>query len=155
MTAPANNPALEKQIKSGADWFFWIAGLSLVNTFIGMGGGGIQFAIGLGITQFIDALISKGGAAGIIGTAFSVLIAGMFILFGVFARKKQAWSFMTGMVLYALDGLLLVLLSVLAGSGGLILSIGFHGFALYCIFMGMRANTQLKALEQGVVPVVR
>src|SRR4051794_39229329 len=34
VAAPTNNSALEKQIKSGADWFFWIAGLSLVNTFI-------------------------------------------------------------------------------------------------------------------------
>jgi GYF domain 2 len=148
---PTNNPALEKQIKSGADWFFWIAGLSLINTFIGMGGGGVRFAIGLGITQVIDGMLGgqSGGVGSIIGMALSVLIAGMFILFGVFARKRQNWSFIVGMVLYALDGLLLVLL------GGGILSIGFHGFALFCIFVGLRANSQLQALEKGLVPVTK
>src|SRR4051794_33834386 len=48
--AIAGNPALEKQIKSGADWFFWIAGLSLVNSFVALSGKGWGFILGLGIT---------------------------------------------------------------------------------------------------------
>jgi hypothetical protein len=156
MFASTKNPALEKQIKSGADWFFWIAGLSLINTVMNMSDAGIRFAIGLGVTQLVDVFAAKGGSMGsTFGIALSVLTAGLFILFGVFARKRQTWSFITGMILYALDGLLLVLLSLLAGSGGLLLSIGFHGFALYGLFVGMRANSQLNALERGVVAVPR
>jgi hypothetical protein len=152
----ARNPDLERQIKIGADWFFWIAGLSLINTVMHVTGAGFRFYFGLGFTQLTDEFVTKGGSIGsTLGMAISVLIAGSFILFGVFARKRQTWSFIAGMILYGLDGLLLVLLSLLAGEGGLLLSVGLHGYALYRIFTGMRANSELNALERGVVPVAR
>jgi hypothetical protein len=152
----ARNPELERQIKTGADWFFWIAGLSLINTVMHVTGAGFRFYFGLGFTQVTDEFVTKGGSIGsTLGMALSVLIAGSFILFGVFARKRQTWGFIAGLVLYGLDGVLLILLSLLAGEGGLMLSIGLHGYAFYRIFMGMRANSELNALERGVVPVPR
>src|SRR3954452_6259337 len=42
---PVNTSGLEKQINSGVSWLFWIGGLSLINTFINMGGGSFQFFI--------------------------------------------------------------------------------------------------------------
>lgn len=144
--ATIDNPALEKRIKSGADWFFWIAGLSLVNSFIALSGKGMAFVLGLGITQVIDGVAnSMGGSAGmIVAVILDLLVAGMFIMFGVFGRKHHTWSFIAGMILYAFDALIF-----LAGAGWL--SLGFHGFALFCIFTGLRANTELRALEKGLV----
>lgn len=146
---PARNPALERQIKIGADWFFWIAGLSLINTVIHVTGGGITFGLGLGASRWLDKYIPNNG----VSTALSVLIAGGFILFGIFARKRQAWSFIAGLIIYAIDGVLLAL-DLLDGRSGL-LGVLLHGYALYSIFMGMRANSELNALERGVVPVPR
>jgi hypothetical protein len=34
-----------------------------------------------------------------------VVVAGVFVLFGVFATKKHLWAFIVGMILYALDGM--------------------------------------------------
>lgn len=40
---------LQKRANSGAGWFFWIAGLSVVNSAISLLGGGWSFVLGLGI----------------------------------------------------------------------------------------------------------
>lgn len=141
----SRDPALEKQAHSGADWFFWIAGLSLINTVVALFKGGMAFALGLGITQIIDVATAKsdGGIGMAVGILFNVIVLGIFIGFGFFARRGHTWSFIVGMVLYGLDLLLLVLLH-----GGW-LSIGFHGFALFCIFNGLKANMQANALQKG------
>src|SRR5438552_15642153 len=43
--ARASDPALEKQLKGGGSWFYWIAGLSLVNTVIALSGSGTRFIL--------------------------------------------------------------------------------------------------------------
>jgi len=45
-----DNSELQNQAKSGANWFYWIAGASLVNTIIFLFNGRVSFIIGLGIT---------------------------------------------------------------------------------------------------------
>jgi hypothetical protein len=63
-------------------------------------------------------------------------------MFGVFANKLHTWAFLVGMILYALDGLIFLLV-------GDWLSVGFHVFALFCIFGGFSATRRLKALQGG------
>src|SRR4051812_11349225 len=41
--AAITDPALEKQVKSGADWFIWIAVLSLINSIIALSGKSMAF----------------------------------------------------------------------------------------------------------------
>lgn len=133
--------AVEKRVKSGADWFFWIAGLTAVNTISVMSGSDWSFILGLGITQVFDVI---GSGMGSIGTAVAIvldlLVIGLFVLFGIFARKQHAWAFLVGMVLYGLD----------AGISLFVqdwLSLGFHGFALFCIFSGYKASRELKQIR--------
>ena len=140
---------VEERFKSGANWFFWIAGLSLINSIIIFSGSQWSFIIGLGATQIIDAVGMEAAAeigdfAKVVAFLFDVFVAGIFIIFGVFARKRYSWSFITGMVLYALDGLLFMMV-------GDFLSIGFHAFVLFCIFNGFKANKELA--EQGTAAV--
>jgi hypothetical protein len=101
----------ESQLKGAANWFFWLAGLSLVNSAILLLGGGFNFVIGLGITQVIDGIAvalakNYGSTIQVLAFAVNAGIAGLFVLFGVLGRKKQLWPFIVGMVLYALDGLI-------------------------------------------------
>ncbi len=143
------NLKIENRFKSGANWFFWIAGLSLINSIILLAGGQWSFIVGLGITQIIDTIgLEIAKEAGIIGniiaSVFDVLAAGIFIVFGVFSRKRYSWAFIIGMILYALDGLLFLLVQD-------ILSIGFHIFALCCIYGGFNANKLLKSIENNKV----
>jgi hypothetical protein len=131
---------IENRFHSGANWFFWIAGLSLVNSIVVLAESDWNFIVGLGITQIVDgmalALAAEiGQVSKIIGFGVNALIAGAFCLFGVFARKKHTWAFIVGMILYALDGLMFLLIRDFLG-------LGFHAFALYCIYSGMKALHQ-------------
>lgn len=140
---------VEKQLQSGADWFFWIAGLSLINSIILFTGSEWGFIVGLGITRIIDSIglviAEEAGVAGkIIAFVFDIIAAGVFVLFGVFARKRYKWAFVVGMVLYALDGLIFLLV-------GDFLSIAFHVFALFCIYGGFKAIKKLSEIERSEV----
>ena len=131
----------EKQIQSGAGWFFWIAGLSVLNSATRLLGGGWRFFLGLGIAQLVDelALAASEGAAAIRVIAFVVnlIAAGFFVLMGVVARKGYPWAFVVGMALYALDGLVFLW----AGDWW---SIAFHLFALWGLFRGVQAIRKLR-----------
>src|SRR4051794_40879026 len=66
--AVAERLALESKIQSlvqqgrnGANWFYWIAGLSLVNSVILLTGGNTFFFIGLGVTMMADAIATVVG----------------------------------------------------------------------------------------------
>ncbi len=140
---------IENQFKAGANWFFWIAGLSLINSVILLTGSEWSFIIGLGITQIIDSiglvLAEEVGIAGkIVALVFDVIAAGIFVLFGVFAKKRYTWAFVVGMILYAVDGLIFLLVMDW-------LSIGFHIFALFCIYGGFKASRKLADLEEKQV----
>lgn len=126
---------IENRARSGANWFFWIAALSLINSIMTMTGSGWGFIIGLGITQIFDVMGTELGARAVT-FGFNVFFAGVFVFFGVFARRRRNWSYIVGMIFYAFDGLLFL-------AAGDILSLGFHVFVLYWIFNGYRTNKAL------------
>jgi hypothetical protein len=139
-----NTYDLLNRTKSGANWFYWIAGLSLINSLIFFFGGNWSFFAGLGITQIIDAIVdqlTQGGGLSVIkivAFVIDIVIAGIFVLCGLWANKFQTWAFIVGMVLYLLDGLLILIL-------GAYLSAAFHAFALYMIFKGFSAARQINS----------
>jgi hypothetical protein len=138
----AADPALEKQLKSGGSWFYWIAGLSLINSVIALSGSETRFILGLGITQIFDELgQGMGAGAGMaVAVVLDLLVAAMFVFFGVFANKRHTWSFIVGMGLYALDGLIFLIAQDWLG-------VGFHAFALFCLFRGFKACRELNAVS--------
>lgn len=137
--APLNNTATVAQatalarVRVSARWFYWIAGLSLINSAVVIFGGSFHFVVGLGITSVVDALAKQAGSTGIVlDLIINGFVAALFVLFGSCAGKAQKWAFFVGMGLYTLDGLLLLM-------GGDILSVGFHAYALFCIYRGLAA----------------
>lgn len=123
----------EAALKSGAGWFYWIAGFSLVNSVVLFCGGDISFVVGLGITMLADVVGGElGGMAVILAAVFNVIVAGVFVVFGLYGRKGRRWAFLVGMILYGLDGLLLL-------AAGDYFAAGFHGFALFGIYGGLKA----------------
>jgi len=138
-----------RAFKSGASWFFWIAGLSMVNSAIRLFEGSWSFIVGLGITQVIDEIALGGIADPGVQTSLAVravalgldlVVAGFFVLCGWLALRRHTWAFFIGMALYLLDGLLFLLIQDW-------LSLGFHVFALVCIFGGLGALKKLQRLE--------
>jgi len=130
---------LERRVKSGANTFYWIAALSIINSLVYIFGGGITFVVGLGLTQIVDG-VASGIASGLpsaaafirgFGVLINLCIAGVFVVFGIMAGKYHRWAFIAGMVLYALDAaLVLVFQDYLAAI--------FHLFFLYLLFNGLR-----------------
>jgi len=157
--APAVDPAtmqkmearyrLVKTMTGGADWFFWIAALSAINSIVYLTGGSTFFVAGLGTTQLIDAFASvmMEGEISSMVSFFTVLniildlaVIVLFVVFGIFARKAHRWAFIVGMVLYVLDTLILVWAVDW-------FSILFHAWALFGLFTGYRAISAIKKLD--------
>jgi uncharacterized membrane protein len=132
---------LEERLKSGSSWFFWIAALSLLNSAITLSGGQWSFLIGLGLTQVVDVTFATVPAIGL-----DLLIAGAFVAFGVFARRRQEWPFMVGLIVYTLDALILLTFKDWPG-------IALHAFALFGIYGGYKAYQQLVAQSAAAHPM--
>lgn len=131
--------AIAGRARAGAKWFYWIAGLSMINSLAVMSGGTFHFAVGLGITLFVDVMARKAGSMGsILDIVINGFVAGAFVLFGYFAVKAQKWAFLVGMGLYALDGLLLLAAKDYFG-------VGFHAYVLFAIYRGLAAAEQIQA----------
>ncbi len=144
--AAASSAALEeldKRVRSGGSWYYWVAALSLVNSVMAFTGGGGGFVIGLSATQFLDAMLSEAGGNGkVIGLVLGVVAAGVFAAFGVFACKRHSWAFIVGMALYAFDTLLTVLAQHWLG-------LAFHAWVLVSLFLGLRASMQANAMVKA------
>jgi hypothetical protein len=135
-------PSVLSRLKSGARWFYWVAGLSLANTLAAFAGGHVHFLVGLGITQMVDAVARKAGpAATLPALVIDVMIAGAFLLLGLWSSRCNQFAFGVGMLLYAADGALLVLAHDWP-------SVAFHGLALFCMYRGFAAAQQLRGLAE-------
>ena len=132
---------VDAQTKAWSTRFFWIAGLSLVNS-IGVAiGVSLVFVVGLGITQLIDGFgEAYGPPTSYLAPIVDLGVAGMFVAFGMLARKGYTWAFVVGMAIYALDAMLYLLVQDW-------LAIGFHGLFLFYLFQGLRASTDLAKLK--------
>lgn len=136
--------ALYKNIKGSGNWFYWIAGLSLINTIIAASHGGVAFLVGLGFTQIFDALISEyGGIFTAIGIPINLGVTAIYAAFGYFACRRARWAFIAGMVIYGLDSLLVLIFQNWFG-------LAFHIFAIYAIFGGLKADTQARNIEANM-----
>jgi hypothetical protein len=139
---------LETKARNGVNWFFWIAGLSMINTIVYLAGGNLTFIVGLGATQFVDGittgLIQEIGSGSttilrLAALAIDIGLTGIFVVAGLLGRRKYRWALISGMILYVLDAGLFIWV-------GDILGIAFHALALWGLWGGLRAMNALKKL---------
>jgi len=128
--------------KRGANWFYWIAGLSLVNTAVALSGGQFHFVLGLGITEITDAF--QAPPARIVGYGIDLLVLGFFVMCGYFAGKLHKWAFVMGMAFYLLDGGIMLLAKDWLG-------LAFHAYALFCIWKGFKLVNAASPTSQVAV----
>jgi len=125
--------ALRQRMESGASWFYWIAGLSLVNTVSEAMGSTWGFVIGLGLTQLLGA-----------GVLTLLVICG-FAFLGWVARRPSVAAFTIGIALFGLDTLLFIAIGDWIG-------IAFHGLALYFLWSGLGAARAIKRQAEARGP---
>jgi hypothetical protein len=130
-------------IASAAKWFWWIAGLSLVNTALIHGGSDTSFAVGLGFTLLADVLFREVAAVAFVIDAVAI---GFFVAMGYFALRGKRWAFILGGIIYLLDATIFLFLKDL-------LSLGFHGLALFYLFNGFRTlNEAIRTASSEPTP---
>lgn len=139
----------EAAVKSGAGWFAMIAVLSLINSFIVLANGSLNFILGLGITKIVDSLTIYNEPGSVTldkatGLSINLLITAIFLIFSYYAKRKKSWAFITGIIVYGLDGLIFLPVQDY-------LSFGFHLFALIFIFKGFSA---MRILNKMPVPLI-
>src|SRR5262245_4022421 len=97
--------ALRARATSGAHWFYWIAGLSVINSIVAATGSTWGFMAGLGMTQLIDGFgQAMGSWAKPVTLVLDGIVASIFVALGWWAIRKTA-IYITGMVLFALDSI--------------------------------------------------
>jgi hypothetical protein len=130
----------EARITRGANWFYWIAGLSLVNSLGSIGEAKWSFPLGLGITQVVDGVAAgfQSRAATVVGFCLDLFAAILVVLVGYLARRYR-WAYLLGMVAYGLDGLINLAFSDWIG-------LAFHAFALVSMLPGVKAFKERAAL---------
>ena len=69
------------------------------------------------------------------GLLLAILLAGFFVVLGVFACKGKMWALITGLVLFGLDTFL----------SRTVLSLGFHIVVLFFLVRGIIALRNLRA----------
>ncbi|MEN9865509.1 MAG: hypothetical protein RL748_1099 [Pseudomonadota bacterium] len=137
---------LHQQVARAANWFYWIAALSVFNFVAEAIGSNWGFALGLGLSQLLGVgaknfLASEAPGAAVF--AMYAAAAGSIAFFaacGWFARKPSVFVFMVGIVFFALDTL--IFLIALDGMG-----IAIHLVALYFLRQGVPAARTLRADE--------
>lgn len=147
---PAELTALYQQVKSGANWFYWIAGLSIINAVLAHSETKTQFVLGLAITQIVDAI------AGQIAPnwkwfslVFDAALAGALAFFGFKGGKAVMWAFLAGLSIFLIDCALFAWICLKFGEveKGVILGGIFRALALFSIFGGISATKKLHALK--------
>jgi hypothetical protein len=137
-------------IKNSAFWFVSVAAISLINTILYLFDVHIEFllrlwgGLGLGVTELVSVLARRNGGVGfVLALITNGFIAGVFLVLWYFARKGNKWAFWSGVGLYALDGIFILLSWHHA-----LVDVAFHAFALFWMLGGVNAISRLQKLEQ-------
>ena len=135
--------ALEAQRNKGAGWFYWIVGLTIINTIIVMSGSDFSFSLGATATLFANVFAreSHSSSAHLFAIIFDVVVVAFYAMCGVMGGRGATWAFILGLIFFALDSLLALI-------GFQIIGILIHGYALFCIFNGMMACVNLNRLQR-------
>ncbi len=100
---------LEKNARNGSTYFFWIAFFSIFNQVMDLLSAKRRFVFGLGAPQYIERSLAAPNPTLIWGII--IVLAGIFVLFGIFARRGNIPVYIVGIVFYLAD----LVLSILSG----------------------------------------
>jgi hypothetical protein len=128
-------------LKSGASWFYWIAGLTAVNAGASLAGSSVRFVVGTALVDVFNALGESANARGL-AIVLNVLLIALFVICGIFAHKAHLWAFAVGISVYLIDTLLCLIAQEWIG-------LAFHAWAIFGLAQAMRLAWQLRPLLRG------
>lgn len=134
---------LWRRISVASDWWFWIAGLTAVNTGAVFAHSTWGFALGTEVVDYVNWTAVGNPGIKVAALCIDAVIIGLIALWGVLCKKGFRWAFWSGMVLYGLD-------TILALYARQWIDGAFHAYAIYSIYQGVAAAGLLKKLEAAV-----
>lgn len=116
-------------IRNGAGWFYWVAGLSMINTMLTFFEANVNFMLGLGVTQIADALALEFDSTAVrsVALVFNLSVAFLIFYIGKKANERNKWAFILGMAILVLDTVLFFFFEDYFG-------LAFHIFAIVMIY---------------------
>ncbi|MBA2379808.1 MAG: hypothetical protein H0V76_09585 [Blastocatellia bacterium] len=98
------------EMHRGAEWFFWVAALSVINSLVVTFGSMGDTLFGLGGTRVIDQYMRAGslGAVEAWWLPLSLLLPLVFAGIGYLAWRGSDKAFIIGMFLYASDAMIVI-----------------------------------------------
>jgi hypothetical protein len=136
---------LERRVRNGGRWFYWIAALTVLNVVAYQYGSSLGFGLGMVIGFFLQGVLAALGET--MSWIAHVITVGLFVFFGLRAAAGAMWAFVVGGAIYLLDGLLYI-------DVGDFISIVVHAFALFALWSGARALSQLRRLTAPEAPAI-
>ena len=130
-------------ILHGANWFYWLAILSAINSFVVFYFQMPNTPLALGVTQWLDgthsALNSQGtgGILTVTGLVIDLLIAAVLAGFGYLARRGSDLAFVIGIFLYVVDAMLSIGMRDFFG-------FGVHLIGLFFLCKGLLASRHVR-----------
>lgn len=121
-------------VKGAARWFWWIAGLSLLNAVMLHSGSNGNFVMGLAMTTIVGLTLEHAKWAGI---AITALILGFYVAMGAHAQRGKLWAFYAGLLAYVVDALICAAFEDW-------MSAGFHALAIFFIAKGVARQRELE-----------
>jgi len=122
----------------GADWFFWIAILSLINSLVVFYYQTPNTPLALGITRWLDGTTSGFNASMTTsGLITNLLVALVLAVFGLLSRRGNDIAFVVGIFFYVIDSMLVIGLRDFFG-------FGVHLIALFFLVKGLLASRHIR-----------
>jgi len=138
---PAQSGLIDPDVLTAANWFYWKAGLTVINSFIMMTGTLWAFFLGLSITQIFHGVatgvteelgVSGGNIYQGIALVLSLFCAGFVAMLGYFGRQGKRWALIVGLIIFCFDAVLYLITFSIFG-------VLLHGIAIYLISKGISA----------------
>ena len=106
-SSTTTNGIFVSNLKSGTQWFYWIAGLSLANMLAQSTGSSFSFAIGIFILDLLRIVWADSSHIPAM-TLVKIIFCGLFVLAGYHGRKNEnRWLYLAGMTVFIIDTLIL------------------------------------------------
>jgi hypothetical protein len=136
---------LRQKSLEAANWCYGIAGMTIINSIITLFDGSFGFMNGLGFAMLIDAVIKEifvetGTWTIIIDALLIIPIAGIWIYLAYKAKQLKGWAFITALVLYGLDTIIVLLLQMWIVAM-------VHVFIIFTLYGGWKSLKEYLELE--------
>ena len=129
---------LSRNVRSLANWCYWVAGLTAVNAAVMLSGNNYSFLFGMILPQVAAQMAATAGPiAKAVAIGLNLGAIGFFVLMGWLAKRENRWAFVLAFLAYGADSLLLI-------AAPQVFMILFHGWVLFSLFAGI-----------GTIPALR